>query len=198
MKTHKAAVLLLAFVPVLAFAQKKTRKPEVPALFNHAQYVYVEAMGGDEFNPRLLPEDRQAIADVEHAIQKWGRYTLTLHRSEADLVFVVRTGRLVTGRANVGIIRGTPPISPGSGPQGNPYPGPQGNGTVVGAGGEVGPPDDLLWVCTLDTDGKLNEPLWHRTEEDGLESPDVPLFKEFKSEVDTAYPRTTASKTKKP
>ena len=154
-------------------------------------------MDGDEFNPTLLPEDRQAIADVEHAIQKWGRYTLTLRRSQADLVFVVRTGRLVTGRGNVGVIRGTSPTAPGSGPQANRLPGSQGNGTILGAGGEVGPPDDLLWVCTFDPDGRLNNPLWQRTEDNGLASPGVPLFEEFEREVDSAYPRTS-SKPKKP
>ncbi len=34
--------------------------------------------------------------------------------------------------------------------------------------------------------GSGREPLWHRTEDNGLESPDVPLFKEFKREVDNA------------
>jgi hypothetical protein len=186
MSGYKAAALLLGFVPVLAFAGKKSKKPIVPALFNQAQYVYVQATDGSEFNPNLLPEDEQAIADVQQAIQRWGRYILTVDRSDADLVFVVRTGRLLTGRGNVGIIRG------------GPFPGQGGNGTVVGGGGEVGPPDDLLWVCTLDTDGQLATPLWQRTEADGLAHPDVPLFMEFERAVDQAYPRTTAKKAKKP
>lgn len=194
MKLYKAGVLLLAFVPMLASARKKTSKPVVPAVFNQAQYVYVQAMDGDEFNPNLLPEDRQAIADVMTAIQGWKRYVLVYQRSQADLVFVVRRGRLVTGRGSVGITRG-PARLPGQGPgqQGAPIP-QQGNGTVIGAGGEVGPPNDLLWVCTMDANGKLNSPLWSRTEKDGLDSPDVPLFKEFKRVVDQAYPPSTASK----
>lgn len=198
MKLYKAGVLLLAFVPMLASARKKTSKPVVPAVFNQAQYVYVQATDGDEFNPNLLPEDRQAIADVMTAIQGWKRYVLVYQRSQADLVFVVRRGRLVTGRGSVGITRGPARLpGQGSGQQGAPIP-QQGNGTVIGAGGEVGPPNDLLWVCTLDTEGRLNSPLWSRTEKDGLDSPDVPLFKEFKRVVDQAYPQTTASKTKKP
>lgn len=199
MKAYKAAVVLVAFVPVLAFAGKKSKKPVVPAVFNQAQYVYVEATDGNEFNPNLLPEDRQAISDVMNAIQGWKRYVLVYERSQADLVFVVRRGRLVTGRGDVGIIRG-PATLPGQGPpaQGTRIPAQGGNGTVVGAGGEVGPPNDLLWVCTIDSDGSLSPPLWSRTEKDGLESPDVPLFKEFKRQVDQAYPRTTASKAKKP
>ena len=198
MKLYKAGVLLLAFVPMLASARKKTSKPAVPAVFNQAQYVYVQAMDGNEFNPNLLPEDRQAIADVMTAIQGWKRYVLVYQRSQADLVFVVRKGRLVTGRGNVGITRG-PARLPGQGPgqQGTPIP-QQGNGTVLGAGGEVGPPNDLLWVCTMDPNGRLNSPLWSRTEKDGLDSPDVPLFKEFRREMDREYPPSTASKAKKP
>lgn len=207
MKPYKAAVLLLAFVPVLASARKKNSKPVVPAVFNQAQYVYVQAMDGDEFNPYLLPEDRQAIADVERAIQKWGRYYLVYQRSQADLVFIVRVGRLAEGRGNVGIYRGPAPVpggGPGQGPgQGAGQPGaripPQGgNGSLVGAGGAVGPPNDLLWVCMPDFHGEPSSPLWSRTEQDGLESPEVPLLKQFERAVDKAYPRTTASKSKKP
>jgi hypothetical protein len=207
MKPYKAAVLLLAFVPVLASARKKSSKPVLPAVFKQAQYVYVRAMDGDEFNPYLLPEDRQAIADVESAIQKWGRYFLVYQRSQADLVFVVRVGRLVTGRGNVGVFHG-PAQVPVQGPagrgqvgqvpgqQGNGPPPERGNGTILGGGGEVGPADDLLWVCMPDPDGKLSNPLWSQTEQDGLESPDVPLLKKFEREVDKAYPRTAASKKK--
>jgi hypothetical protein len=199
MKACKAAVLLVAFLPVLASARKKTDKHVLPAVFNQAQYVYVQAIDGDEFNPNLLPEDRQAIADVMTAMQGWKRYTLVYQRSQADLVFVVRRGRLAAGRGNVGIYRGPAPL-PGQGPgqPGTRGPGQQGNGTIVGAGGEAGPPNDLLWVCTLDPDGKLNSPLWSRTEKDGLESPDVPLFKEFRQAVDKAYPPGSASKANKP
>lgn len=198
MKLYKAAVLALAFLPAAALARKKTSKPKLPAVFNQAQYVYVQAVDGDEYNPRLLPEDRQAIADVMNAIQGWKRYVLIYERSQAELVFVVRVGRLVTGRANVGISRGPGAPGPGPGPQGSRYPGQQGNGTAVGGGGEVGPPDDLLWVCMPDTDGRIGSPLWSRTEKDGLESPDVPLFEEFKREMDRDYPPNTASKAKKP
>ncbi len=186
MKAYKTVVLLLVFVPVLASARKKNNEPRLPAIFNQAKFVYVQAFDGGEYNPNLLPEDRRAILDVMNAIRKWDRYVLVYQQSQADLVFLVRTGQLVTGRANVGIIRQPFPGTPGA------------NGNVAGAGAEVGPPDDLLWVCMLKPDGTLSAPLWSRTEKDGLESPDVPLFKEFKREVDKAYPRTAASKAKMP
>ena len=62
-------LLLLLFFPGPAHSKKKD--PDIPALFRQARYVYVEAVDGDEFNPRLYPEDRQAIADVRHALQAW-------------------------------------------------------------------------------------------------------------------------------
>ena len=85
-------LLLLLFFP--GPAQSKKKDPDVPALFRQARYVYVEAVDGDAFNPRLYPEDRQAIADVVTALQAWNRYTLATRRQGADLVFVVRKGRV--------------------------------------------------------------------------------------------------------
>ena len=39
-------------------------------------FCYVTSYDGDQFNPNLLPEDRQAIATVQDAMQKWGKFTL--------------------------------------------------------------------------------------------------------------------------
>jgi hypothetical protein len=89
-------LLLLLFFP--GPAQSKKKDPDIPALFRQARYVYVEAVDGDEFNPRLYPEDRQAIADVRYALQAWNRYALTIRRQDADLVFVVRKGRLAAAK----------------------------------------------------------------------------------------------------
>ena len=191
MRWHRATVLLLVLFPTLAAAGNKPKKPALPAVFDHARYVYVQAMDGTIFNPNLYPEDRQAISDVERAIQDWHRYTLTVERSPAELVFVVRRGRLASVKGRVGI--GNIPVSPGA-----QIPGRQQPGTAIGAGGEVGPRDDLLWVCMVQPNGKLSSPLWSRKEPRGLESPDVPLFQQFKRAVDHAYPRTQSSQKKKP
>jgi hypothetical protein len=77
MKLSRATVLLLAFVPMLASAHKKSTRLAQPAVINQAQYVYVQAIDGDENNSNLIQEDRQAIADVEQALQKRGHCTLT-------------------------------------------------------------------------------------------------------------------------
>lgn len=178
-----ARLLILLLLPALVFAQHK-KKHTLPAVFKTAQYVWVESMDGDEYTPDLLPADRQAIADVENAIRDWGRYILTARRSEAQLVFVVRTGRVAEGKLGAGIGTRTP------GPAANPNPGqqqpPMGPGVVVGA--ETGPPDDLLQVCQLNDGNRLGNPIWERTESDGLASPAVPLFRDLKKAIDRDYP----------
>ena len=44
--------------------------------------------------PGLFPEDREAIANVQDALKDWHRYALTINRGDADLIIIVRKGRL--------------------------------------------------------------------------------------------------------
>jgi len=53
--------------------------------------VYVAAYDGDEFNPNLLPEDRDAIVAVQDAIRKWGKLTLVYKPEDADIVLLVES-----------------------------------------------------------------------------------------------------------
>jgi hypothetical protein len=180
-----ARLLALVLLPALTLAQNQGKKKHsVPAVFNTARYVWVESMDGDLFTPGLLPADRNAIVDVQNALRDWGRYVLTADRSNAELIFVVRTGRIA--EAKVGGSVGTP----NSGPLGNPNPGQQQHptGTGVMLGGEAGPPDDLLKVVMTNSEGPGNQ-VWLRTEEDGLASPGIPLFHQLKAAVDHDYPR---------
>ncbi len=196
MSALKVTVLVLVLLPTAAFAKHKTRKSIVPAIFKNAQYVYVEAIDGQEFDPGLNPDDRLAIADVQAALQKWNRYSLTTRREDANIVIVVRKGRAVVAKAGV-IIGSSSGPGIGPGPQGNPSPGqPRAqNGTGVGtvAGGKVGTPDDLFEICQLNTNGILSTPLWMRTFPDGLDGPEVMLFQQFKDAVERAYPSPPAN-----
>jgi hypothetical protein len=191
-------LLLLVLLPTAALAQHKTKKPIVSAIFQNAQYVYVEAVDGQEFDPQLNPDDRQAIADVQDALERWNHYALTTRREDAQIVIVVRKGRPVEGRAGVliGSSSGGSGTGPSSGPQGNPSTGqPRGQagpGVGVVAGGEVGTPDDLFEICQLNTNGTLSMPLWMRTFPDGLDGPKVMLFEQFKDAVERAYPTQPA------
>ena len=65
-------------VTTVALAAPKPPKAEVVPLFPgtlvNSRYVYVTSYDGDQFNPSLFPDDRQAIATVQDAMQKWGKF----------------------------------------------------------------------------------------------------------------------------
>jgi|SRR5580658_1223196 hypothetical protein len=195
----RTAVTLLYLIPPALLLHAKDKKPDgVPAVFGQARYVYVEATDGTEFDPNLNTEDRTAIADVRDAMAKWKRYTEVTSKDEADLVIVVRKGRLAS--ANAGI---TP--QPGQLPNGRPGQLPSGSNRQGGIGTgeygsevgvEAGPPEDLFEVCAMNPDGKLSGPLWLRTMPDGLRAPRVTLLEQFRDAVDKAYPPQPAGSTK--
>ena len=89
------AISLLMVLAISALAAPKPDTANVPAFpgtLANARYVYVASYDGDQFNPNLLPEDRNAISAVQDAIQNWGKLTLVYRPSEADIIILV-TGR---------------------------------------------------------------------------------------------------------
>ena len=166
MKMLIRAALVLLLAGSVANAKDK-KKSGLPAAFEHARYVYVQSEDGDIMKPGLFPEDRQAIADVEDAVKDWQRYAVTLNRKDADLVFIVRKGRLagVQPYGGVGIGNAPPNVSIGGNPNrnpagpNNPNGDPGGNSAEIGTRGEMGPADDLLRVYALTPDGRLSGPL---------------------------------------
>ncbi len=189
MRAYRAIALLMLAVPTFIFAQKSKKHSDVSAVFMNARYVYVEAEAGDITRPGLYPEDRQAIADAQEGIQDWDRYHLVTRREEADLVFIVRKGRMVGEQNRVGI-SGGPPRQQGPTTQ-NRQPG-QGQGDDgFGVGAEAGPSDDMLRVFTTNSDGKLIGPVWNRELKDGLDGPTVLLLQQLRAAVEKAYPSQT-------
>jgi hypothetical protein len=63
--------------------------PPFPGTLINARYVYVTSYDGDQFNINLLPEDRQAIATVQDAMEKWGKFIVVYKPHEADIVLMV-------------------------------------------------------------------------------------------------------------
>jgi len=82
--------IVLTAIIVLATPNPSTAKVAAfPGILANARYVYVAAYDGNQFDSNLLPEDRDAIGDVQNAIQKWGKLTMVYHPSEADIIILV-------------------------------------------------------------------------------------------------------------
>jgi hypothetical protein len=195
MKALKLAAPLLVCFLIVTLAQSKPKKPEVPAVFQNARYIYIEAEDGDLLKPGLYPEDRQAITDVQDSIRAWNRYAIALNRNEADLVIVVRKARLAGAQLHGGVSGGTR-TQPGQAPNPDSSGGPilqGGRSTEVGAGAEVGPDVDLLRIY-IQNDGELTGTVWSREQDGGLDAPAVPLIAQLKAAVEHAYPQTASTK----
>ena len=171
MKSLSVLALLLALSSVSLPAQRHSKKNSAPsAAFNNARYVYVRAEDGDITRPNLFPEDREAIGDVMDGIRDWKRYVLVTTPGDADLIFVVRKGRLasVQGTAGGSLGSSVPRVSTGSR---NPSSVQDPATDDIGARAEVGPPDDMLRVFLPNGDGKRETPIWTGRQDDGLEPP---------------------------
>ncbi len=92
MKRALAATAVVLLVGMLAYAASTpSNTPSFPKTLINAQYVYVTSYDGDQFDPRLLSEDREAISAVQEAVQKWGRYVVVYRPDQADIVLMVQS-----------------------------------------------------------------------------------------------------------
>jgi hypothetical protein len=94
--TARAALAVVLLATTLALAAPKAPKvnapqtvPAFPGTLVNARYVYVTSYDGDQFNPNLLSEDRQAIGVVQDAMQTWGKFIVVYKPHEADIVLMV-------------------------------------------------------------------------------------------------------------
>lgn len=160
LKRNASLWLLLVF----ALALKAEDKTTISAVVKNATYVMVTTYSGDVFSPDVTPDDRHAVQNVQDKIQKWGRYKLVYNRGEADLILVVRTGRLaeVKGGVQVGL-----------------------HDSAKSIGGEVGDPQDTLEVY-MASQGINGPPLWRGRAPGGLKAPEMQLVQEFRSKVEAS------------
>ena len=94
MKKNIFAVVLLSLTLILTMSTAvawAANAPEMPRIFANARFVYVAAYDGDQFNPNLLPEDREAISRVQDSIQKWGKLTVVYRPQDADVILLVQS-----------------------------------------------------------------------------------------------------------
>jgi predicted Zn-dependent protease len=84
-----AAILIVMSAISAAASPNASKVPAFPGTLANARYVYVASYDGDQFDPNLLPEDREAISTVQNAIQNWGKLTIVYRPSEADITILV-------------------------------------------------------------------------------------------------------------
>ena len=82
-------IVMLAISAAAAPSPNVAKAPAFPGTLANARYVYVASYDGDQFDPNLLPEDREAISAVQNAIQKWGKLTVVYRPAEADITILV-------------------------------------------------------------------------------------------------------------
>jgi hypothetical protein len=84
------SLIVVAAISALAAPNPSTAKvPEFPGTLANARYVYVASYDGDQFDPNLLLEDREAIVVVQNAIQNWGKLIIVYKPSDADIIILV-------------------------------------------------------------------------------------------------------------
>jgi len=173
MKRVLSLLLVLACVAALAAAGNKDRKKvktPVPALVAKAQYVYITSYDGPETSFGVSPADRQALARVQDAIRKWGRYKVTLRQQDADLILLVRAGRTLEGRVGGGIHAGSDSPTVTSGP----------NARVEAS--SAGLEDEL--AVYQGPSGLNSAPLWRGLMVNGLQGPAPALVQKLRTDVE--------------
>ena len=91
------AVMALSW---LAYSQHGF-KP-LPKLVVQAKYVLVTTYQGYNLaSPNVMPDDREAVVAVQNAIKRWGKYELAYKPEDADLILLVRKGRIVATQPQV-------------------------------------------------------------------------------------------------
>jgi hypothetical protein len=86
------AISLIMVAAISAWAAPNASAAKVPAFpgtLANARYVYVASYDGDQYDPNLFPDDRNAIGTVQNAIQNWGKLMIVFRPSDADIVILV-------------------------------------------------------------------------------------------------------------
>jgi hypothetical protein len=202
---HRMTSLLLVFFLLLALANAKDKnKVLLPGEVLQARTVLVVVNPDDGISLEHPNDNPIARQDVEKAMMLWGRFSLAMEASTADLIITVHkgSGKIVTpvvrggpmdnrpviaestGDANgqttrIGVQQGRPPALS------DPNVDPQSTGPHVGE--EVGVAQDMFVVYRGgQTDPLDKAPVWRYSGKDALRSPDVPAVDQFRKVIEEA------------
>ncbi len=175
-------VMLICLPLCNAQSGPQSKMPEPLAILATAKFVFVEAFDGPDSpgsvrDPRVTPEDREAVENVQNALHNWGYYLIATRRSEADLVVFVRKGRVANADSG---------DHAGNGQK-------REAGLVAAADASANV--DMLCVYSLNPQGKLSGPLWQKNLKDGLSPPKMVLFKDLKNDAISGPPLQAKEKT---
>lgn len=180
----KTATLVL-FVLTASLTAQDAVLPERLARAKYAIVAILGEKGELDFGYRLSApqEDRQARDSVEQTLRKWKRYTVTMHPEQAELLFVVRTGR----SGSVYLRTGPPLDAQGGLSVGKTSPRQadtaRDSSRGVTIGGDIAPPDDFLEVYAIE-DGRQGMRLWRGLKKGGLAGSDPALLVDYRKRVD--------------
>ena len=192
-------VFFLVFASLASAGNKK--KASLPAyiLKAHTAVVLIDPDAG--IDPAAPLANKTAQDDVEKALLKWGRLTLTQDPQLADIVIVIRKGNGKIVRSTIGgmptndrpvtvqqtdnaiRIAGQQGRAPGA-PQ---QPSPQDTRPTPQT--EVSQPDDQFAVYQGHDDNRSFDqqaPAWRYAKKDALHSPNVPAVDAFRKQIDEA------------
>lgn len=184
-------LMLICVWPVLAKDKKKKVLLPTDVLQAQTALVLIDPDAGVSLDAPNA--NRIAREDVEKALMKWGRFSLSMEPETADLIIVVRKGNGKIAQPTIGGIpnndrpvifeptdsggrvggsRGTPPLS--TNPTENR---PLGPSPQV----EVGPSEDTFLVYRgRHQDPLSTSPVWRYMANGALRSPTVPAVDEFR------------------
>ena len=94
MKNISVGLCLLLFLVGGAFAAPNSSYDQTAAIaanVSSARFVYVTSYDGSQFSANPFPQDHKAIANVQNAIQKWGRFVVVDNPQQADIVLMVQS-----------------------------------------------------------------------------------------------------------
>ncbi len=193
---QRILVLLAVVCLTLPSSAKDKKKDQLPESILRAHYVAVIGDPDAGISTTDPGGDRVARRDVEAALEKWGRFHITLDTSNADLIVVLRKAKKA----------GAPTIGGGNPNDGPVVMDPSGNGdvrigTTVGrpprasdsdatwgrgptARSEIGPSEDMFSVYSgRATDPLDSPPLWRYSGRNALRHPSVPAVDKFRKAI---------------
>jgi hypothetical protein len=198
MRRPLVAALAGTLVLPLPAAPAEAGERIVPAQIAQARYVTLGYDLGDRFlseteaitSPDVLPEERRALVAIADEIRKWGRYVVTVHPRDAELLIAVRIGRRgsIGGGMGVGSAGEPGRGGPGAGPALLP------GGSRVNA--EISSNEDMLTVYDA-RGGGVGVQLWRVIRGGGLQGAPPRLFEEFRADVERAAAPESPDKGKK-